>query len=295
MPDPVSGPRQHSAADPRPQFRVAAFGLATKFERLLQIVVRHARYNQYRFVLAGARGPGDYDVALVDMTVKGGPEVASTLRGLPDVRPVVTVGRRGDPTRVRDDLLQQSFTINLLDTLNRAVERHLLKPVARAAADLIASLGGSADSVAGEAAGRRVRALLVDPSPTARRQLALALGPMGIEVDGVGTALEALDVLALRRYGLLIAEVSLPDQDGLKLARRIKRDAELRTMPVIMLTARSSALDLIRGALSGCDCYLVKPVTMPTLRQSVVRCLRRTAARASGGASPAAAAVGVTA
>jgi CheY-like chemotaxis protein len=276
---PAPGPSQ--PPDPRPQFRVAAFGLAAKLERLLQIVVRHARHNQYRFVLADSRGPGDYDVALVDMTVKGGPEVASTLRGLPDSRPVVTVGRRGDPTRTRDDLLQQSFTVNLLDALNRVVERHLLKPVARAAAELVGSMGGAGagSGAAGGLSGRRVRALLVDPSPTARRQLALALGPMGIDVEGVGTGAEALDVLASRRYGLAIVEVSLPDEDGLTLARRIKRDPELGAMPVIVLTARSSLMDLARGMFSGCDCYLVKPVTLPTLRRSVGRCLRLSAGR----------------
>jgi DNA-binding response OmpR family regulator len=89
-------------------------------------------------------------------------------------------------------------------------------------------------------------------------------------------------VLAARRYQLVIAEIALPDQDGLKLARRIKRDPELGSLPVILLTARSSALDILRGALSGVDCYLVKPVTPQTLRRCVVRCLDRAPAPNAG-------------
>jgi CheY-like chemotaxis protein len=64
-------------------------------------------------------------------------------------------------------------------------------------------------------------------------------------------------------------------------------------MPAIILTACASPLDLARGVLSGCDCFLVKPVTLATLRRSVVRSLGKAAAgRAAdqapdaGGASP---------
>ena len=44
-----------------------------------EIVLKHARHNQYRFVLTPSRGPGEYDIAMVDMTAKGGCEVATTL------------------------------------------------------------------------------------------------------------------------------------------------------------------------------------------------------------------------
>jgi hypothetical protein len=182
-------------ADARPAFRVAAFGLANKFQRVLEIVFRHARHNQYRFVLAGTRGPGDYDVALVDMTAEGGPEVAQTLRCLPESRPIVTVGRREDPTRACDDLTLQRFAINLLATLNRTVERNLIEPAQRGAAALArgaAALAGAAD--AEQVLGRRGRVLLIDESQAVRRQLSVALQQMGLDSEGVGSAREALDM-----------------------------------------------------------------------------------------------------
>lgn len=260
---------------PQPPFRVAAFGLGGKFQRIVEIVFRHARHNPYRFVIAEARGPGDYDLALVDMTAKGGPEVAQTLRRLPQARPIVTVGRREDPTRACDDLVLQRFALNLLAALNRAVDRHLLRPmvaIARAAAPWV--VRPDAETLL----GRKPRVLMIDESPAVRRQLSLALLPMGLDSEGVGSAREALDVMAVRRYELVVLEATLPDASGLRLARDIKRDPALRGMPVIVLTRRGGPLDLLRGAMSGCDCYLVKPVSLQTLRESVTRCVHRSLA-----------------
>jgi CheY-like chemotaxis protein len=256
---------------------VAAFGLGHKFVRIVDIVFRHARHNPYRFVMTGAaREPEDYDLALVDMTTQGGPEVAQALRRQGVPRPVVTVGRRGDPARPTDDLLMQRFAPNLLSVLNGAVERHLLLPMQRGAAAVVrgaSSLLTPPDPE--QLLGRRPRVLMVDESPAVRRQLSLALHQMGLDSEGVGSGCEARDVIAVRRYELMFVEAVLPDVAGLKLARDVKRDPALRGMPVIVLTRRSSPLDLLRGAMSGCDSYLVKPVTLQTLRETVNRCLRK--------------------
>jgi len=263
----------------RPAFRVAAFGLGHKFQRIVEIVFRHARHNPYRFVMAAPRGPADFDVALVDMTAKGGAEMAQALRRMTERQPIVTVGRRGDPARIRDDLLMQRFALNLLAVLNGAVERHLLQPVQKGLAAIARSaslLGGHSDPE--RVLGRRPRALMVDESPSVRRQLALALHQMGLDSEGVGNGSEALDVMAVRRYELLFLEAVLPDMGGLRLARSVKRDPALRGMPVIVLTRRSGPFDLLRGAMSGCDSYLVKPVALQTLQETVSRCLRKSLA-----------------
>jgi hypothetical protein len=102
-----------------------------------------------------AAGPNEFDIAMVDMTVSGGPEVARDLR---QARPVVRVGRRCDAVRGQDDLLQSGFTLELLGTLNRVVEEVLLgRPAAQ---DEIPSAALVRD---GEGS-RRPRALIVDDS-----------------------------------------------------------------------------------------------------------------------------------
>jgi twitching motility two-component system response regulator PilG len=258
--------RAEGAADPRPSYRVAIFGLAHRFQRLMEIVLRHARHNQYRYVLADSRGPGDYDIAMVDMTAKGGPEVASTLRQLPRPRPVVRVGRRSDAVRGQDDLLQATFTLNLLKTLNRVVEELLNGRPTLPALGALPPADGDAPV--------RPRVLIVDDSPTVRRQLAVALQQMGLDSEGVGSAREALDTLALRRYDLAFVDVVMPEMDGYQLVREIKRTRTLRKMPVVILTSRSSPFDLARGAIAGCNSYLVKPVSLQSLRETLARHLR---------------------
>jgi CheY-like chemotaxis protein len=241
-------------------------------QRLLEIVIRHARYNRYQFVVTPSQAVGEFDIALVDMTASGGSEVADTLRQSPVSPAVITVGRRNDPTRRCDDLLQQNFSIDVLRTLNRVVEG-MLSDGDRAdatPASAHASVGLPRMPLA-----RRPRALIIDPSPAVRRQVALALQQMGMDSEGVGSGREADDLLRQRRYEVALLEVTLPDCDGFRLIRRIKRAATSRAMPVVILSLRSSPLDLMRGAIAGADGYLAKPVSLQSLRETLLRQLRK--------------------
>lgn len=266
--------------DVRPVFRIAAFGMPAKFQRLVEIVVRHAKHNPFKFVLATSRGPSEFDIAMVDMTVRGGPEVAGTLRKLPEAKAVVMVGRRGDNARLKDDLLLGNFTLNLLKALNKVVEESILKRTKAAMPNIPGWSNSDAannpikwQQVDGQ---RKPRVLIVDDSPSVRRQLSLALQHMGVDSEGVGAAQEALDVLVNRRYDLIFVDVMMPEIDGYKLTRLIKKDKLLKRTPIIILTSRSSPFDLARGALAGCNSYLVKPVSLQSLRSTVSRHLLKT-------------------
>jgi CheY-like chemotaxis protein len=277
--------------DSRPLFRVAIFGLNYKFQRLLEIVVRHARHNQYKFVLAGSRGPGDYDIALVDMTTKGGPEVASTLNRLIGEQAIVRVGRRSDTTRPIDDLVYQNFTMNLLGALNRVAESGIRRAVSgagqvanvvrreisRAGDSLLAAQRPTVVRLAPLPVQRsaNLRALIVDDSASVRRQMCLALQQMGLDADAVGLAQEAMDQLSVRSYDIIFADVMMPGVDGYKLTKMIKKDRALRNIPVVILTSRSSPFDLARGAFAGCNSYLVKPVSLKSLKRTILKNLSR--------------------
>lgn len=312
-------------ADGRPAFRVAVFGMAQKFQRILEIVLKHARHNQYRYVVTPSRGPGEYDIAMVDMTAKGGYEVATTLKRLPSGRPIITVGRRSDPARGRDDLLQATFTMDVLKALNGVVEQQYTRarrpvvwlqdpsgagggePAARHEAPQHeapqrpmswpqSSVSAAAPSrpavppanvstveLAGLTAAPDARlpahALVIDDSPTVRRQLAVALSQIGVTSETVDNAKAALAAMARFRYDIVFVDVVMPDMDGLRLIREIKRDRAAREMPIVILTSRSSPFDLARGALAGCSSYLVKPVSLKTLHTTVQRHLDRQLAR----------------
>lgn len=286
--------------EPRAEYRVATFGLASRLDRLLEIVLRHARHNRYRFALA-SDSPQEFEIAIVDMTQAGSADLAASLRRHRHPGSVITVGRRGDPARPRDDLLQASFTLNVLQALNRAVEQHLVSRPAQWLRTSVAAPGATIarDGVSpqGVEAARQLaprrrlqviegmrpapgaeprrRVLIVDDSPVVRRQLATALQQMGLDPEAVGSAQEAIDTLGSRRYALAFVDVVLPDFDGYRLTRMIRRQVtDGRRIPVIMLTSRRSPFDLARGALAGCNSYLVKPVTLQTLRDTVAYQLR---------------------
>ncbi|MCO5107172.1 MAG: response regulator [Burkholderiaceae bacterium] len=139
---------------------------------------------------------------------------------------------------------------------------------------------GSSNLVAfplnGDAPAPQIRVLVVDDSPTVRKQLSLAFSRMRVECDAVASAAEALQRLAEHHYDLALVDVVMPEVDGYKLTRQIRRKHP--GTPVIILTSRSSPFDLARGALAGCSTFLVKPVPLRQLEAAIVKQLRRSLA-----------------
>ena len=127
-----------------------------------------------------------------------------------------------------------------------------------------------------ESASPQIRVLVVDDSPTVRKQLSVAFARMRVDCDVAASAAEAMQRMSERHYDLALVDVVMPDVDGYKLTRQIRRAH--RGTPVIILTSRSSPFDLARGALAGCNSYLVKPVPLRQLEAAIVKQLRRSLA-----------------
>ena len=72
---------------------------------------------------------------------------------------------------------------------------------------------------------------------------------------------------------LIITDVKMPYMDGLELCRRVRASRKLRHVPVIMLSARTSAQDRIRGIEAGADVYMVKPFAAEEMRTWVSKLL----------------------
>ena len=80
-----------------------------------------------------------------------------------------------------------------------------------------------------------------------------------------------------RRYrpDLILLDLMLPGIDGLELCRRMKRDEELSTIPIVMVTAKSEESDVVTGLEMGADDYLAKPFSPRELLARVRAVLRR--------------------
>ncbi len=127
--------------------------------------------------------------------------------------------------------------------------------------------------------GRPVRdVLVVDDSRIALKFLQLRLQRMGFRVHSARTGEQALDKLAAHRFAAVFLDIVLGPPgslNGLSLCQHIKQHpAPGEAAPaVVMVTGSSSESDRVRGALAGCDAYLVKPLMDDELT-AAVRALR---------------------
>jgi two-component system OmpR family response regulator len=125
-----------------------------------------------------------------------------------------------------------------------------------------------------------VRILIAEDEPYLSRQLASALMDAGYAVDCALDGERADFLGATESYDAVILDLGLPKMDGLTILRRW-RDAGL-SMPVLVLTARDSWHEKVRGIDGGADDYVAKPFQM----EEVLARLRALIRRASGQVSP---------
>jgi len=105
--------------------------------------------------------------------------------------------------------------------------------------------------------------LVVDDSDIALRFMQMRLQRLRFEVSLASSGDEALRMLETRRYAFVFLDVMMAGLDGFQTCKRIKRkDYPDGAEPprVIMLTSKGGPIDKLRGTISGCDGYLVKPL-----------------------------------
>jgi signal transduction histidine kinase/DNA-binding response OmpR family regulator len=88
-------------------------------------------------------------------------------------------------------------------------------------------------------------------------------------VEAVGNGREALEAARRHRPDVIVSDVMMPEMDGFALLRELRQDDELRTVPVILLSARAGEEARIEGLTAGADDYLVKPFSARDLAARV--------------------------
>lgn len=129
-----------------------------------------------------------------------------------------------------------------------------------------------------DVADRPPRVLIVDDEEDILSLLAYNFQRGGFEVELAREGLEALEKAARSQPDVIILDIMMPGMDGLEVCRRLRRDAKLRTIPIVMLTARTEEEDYLKGLDVGADLYIGKPVSVPVLlsqTRALLRGLRR--------------------
>lgn len=93
-----------------------------------------------------------------------------------------------------------------------------------------------------------------------------------VEVDGIN----GYRAIEREKPDLVILDIMLPGQNGFDVCRKMKSNSDLRTIPVMILTAKAEELDMVLGLELGADDYILKPFSPKVLFSKIKAVLRRT-------------------
>ena len=104
-----------------------------------------------------------------------------------------------------------------------------------------------------------------------------ALKNAGYEVSAFATASDFENALTKEHPDLIIMDIMLPDRDGLSVLKDVRAEQSTAKLPVIMVTAKTSEMDKVKGLDQGADDYMTKPFGIMELLSRVKALLRRSA------------------
>lgn len=114
--------------------------------------------------------------------------------------------------------------------------------------------------------------LLVDDEVRMLDLLALYLTPKGYSCVKKSSAIDAIQYLESEAVDLVILDVMMPEMDGWEVCKEIRKQNDI---PIIMLTARSEKMDVVKGLKLGADDYITKPFDEEELTARIEAVLRR--------------------
>lgn len=115
--------------------------------------------------------------------------------------------------------------------------------------------------------------LLLEDDEALGRGICMALESPSCTVTQCSTRLQAIDILQIKVFDLLIFDINLPDGNGLELLKTIRENGNYT--PAILLTANDLEIDEVTGLEAGADDYITKPFSLAVLRARVNAQLRR--------------------
>jgi DNA-binding response OmpR family regulator len=115
--------------------------------------------------------------------------------------------------------------------------------------------------------------LIADDNKDNRDLLSRCLEKQGYTVATAEDGQQALDMMAVENFDLLLLDIIMPVMDGYAVLKKMNTDLKQKTLPVIVLTAETETSNVIRCIELGANDYLVKPFDMVVLRNRIVRAL----------------------
>ena len=121
----------------------------------------------------------------------------------------------------------------------------------------------------------KLKVLIVEDENSLLELLKFNFTKDGFKVDTAMDGEMALEKILNKAPDLLVLDWMLPKLSGIELCRRIRKNKEIKNLPIIMLTARGEEDDRLRGLETGADDYITKPFSVNELMARVKAVLRR--------------------
>ena len=100
---------------------------------------------------------------------------------------------------------------------------------------------------------------IVEDDANIRELVSYALSTSGMETEGFDMPSAFWNAINVQLPDLIILDIMLPEEDGLSILRRLKENNKTKNIPVIMLTAKGTEIDKVKGFDYGADDYIAKP------------------------------------
>lgn len=123
----------------------------------------------------------------------------------------------------------------------------------------------------------------VEDDENIRELVGYALRSQGFEVETFGDAKEFWQGIHESMPSLVLLDIMLPGESGTTILEKIRKDSKLKDMPVIMMTAKTSEYDIVKGLDGGADDYVCKPFGIVELTSRIKSVLRRSGPKRAEG------------
>ena len=116
---------------------------------------------------------------------------------------------------------------------------------------------------------------ILEDDNSVRELEAYALQGNGFEVKGFEEPKSFYNALDTQKPDLIIIDVMLPGEDGVSITKKLRASSEFKRIPIVMVTAKDSEIDAIKGLDGGADDYITKPFSVMIFISRVKAVLRR--------------------
>jgi len=117
---------------------------------------------------------------------------------------------------------------------------------------------------------KNIKILIIDDFATLRMSLRSILEQLGYsEIDEAEEGQEAIGKLKEKDYDLIISDIDMPLMNGFELLNHIKKDDNLKNIPIIFITAEAEREKIVEAIKAGLDAYITKPFSISTLQQKI--------------------------